>query len=289
MAGSKCSGFHGDLVDNALALDGAEMPLEAVATVNSNPGPSDPDEQLRRQYLYRLRAEQEYDFLEVNWHINMWITWKIREGREFIPGMEEFPGRLYPRRIWECFNKSFPIFVLEYPEGRGRHVGDKVMSKVCRLLINKWFQPYKSVIQWGRFLAKPMFYAVAESSTLENTGEIVERVRTLSQALSYAMQTALKESFDESHLRQKLVIQRLFRSVAVVLWDSDFAPWVTKTADIRALVVTTGFNNGLSAPIDIPGSESYCDGDASALTTTFGEAIDLLISLEKREETAFGI
>ena len=92
-------------------------------------------------------------------------------------------------------------------------------------------------------------------------------------------------------------MQPSFRAVAVTIRTSAFTLETSDISTIPVLIVRTGIEAGLSAPINLgtiaegDRTESTVDsqGSLSAVEITLGAAITFLIALEQREAAVFGI
>jgi hypothetical protein len=92
-----------------------------------------------------------------------------------------------------------------------------------------------------------------------------------------------------------LMVQPLFRAVAIVLRGSDFDVFTKDISQIPVLLVLTGIEEGLSAPITfdpivdqvVVRRDQSTDSVQSA-ETTLSAAVGFLINLEQREMAAFG-
>jgi hypothetical protein len=91
-----------------------------------------------------------------------------------------------------------------------------------------------------------------------------------------------------------LVLQPLFRAVAIVLRSKDYGISVSTIAEIPALLILTGVEEGLSAPItfdsimDKIGAHHQAGVSVQAAETSLATAVGFLMDLEKRELAAFG-
>ncbi|KAM3449291.1 hypothetical protein MY3296_007067 [Beauveria thailandica] len=88
----------------------------------------------------------------------------------------------------------------------------------------------------------------------------------------------------------------LFRAVALVIRTSSWEFQTTQPRDIRVVVISTGVQTSLGAPVDlylVPEAErldSVCDvtGGLQAIETTLRSTTQFLIALEQREADIFG-
>lgn len=88
-------------------------------------------------------------------------------------------------------------------------------------------------------------------------------------------------------------MRSLFRAVAVAIRYTSFSVTVTDISTIPVLIVRTGVEDGLSAPVDVkqvPESDRRAvvadsQGRLSAVEATLDVAITFLMALEQREET----
>ncbi|KAK4044122.1 hypothetical protein C8A01DRAFT_12426 [Parachaetomium inaequale] len=232
-------------------------------------------------------------------------------------GLEDIPG-MRIGEIESCCNKTAPIYILP---------GDSTSLWDWRLLLvvlhnylyRTWFRPYRSEIDWGQFLAQvikvrpgpapqttesPVGAARLAASmscgicahveeTQQKLGDRWYGVMCLEEAVALAKELGFPDS-ERINQQKFLVLQPLFRAVAIVLRSSDYGTAVPAIAEIPALLVLTGVEEGLSAPItfdsiaDKIGAHHQAGDSIQTVETSLATAVGFLMDLEKRELAAFG-
>ncbi|ROW02447.1 hypothetical protein VMCG_06104 [Cytospora schulzeri] len=171
-------------------------------------------------------------------------------------------------------------------------------------LYRKWLRPYRSEIEYGQFLARVILTKPTCLSEETCSQPMMDLVRALSSNVcaraNIAQNTAkaLEEpAWREVPDQQFYIRQPLFGAVAVAIRAKHYTQEVTDVGSIPVLIVRTGVEEGLSAPITLdsisedsriavlPGS----DGEISAVETSLEAAVDFLMDLEQREIAAFGL
>ncbi len=196
----------------------------------------------------------------------------------------------------------------------------------CRGWLTRWvrFRPYRSEIDWGQFLAQvlrihedpagpalsatdgPVKVARVASSI---SRALCARIDTVQQKIGYrpnriitrAEMEALKAElgFTQMHpvgiINPKFIsLQPLFRALAIVIRSADYTTSTPSIAEVPVLIVLTGVEDGLSAPITF---DSIADkikvhhrieDSIQVAETSLATAVSFAMDLEKREVSAFG-
>ncbi|KAF4467721.1 hypothetical protein FALBO_5398 [Fusarium albosuccineum] len=86
------------------------------------------------------------------------------------------------------------------------------------------------------------------------------------------------------------ILQPLFRAVVIVLLAKDYHIRVADIGQLPVLVVLTGIEDGLSAPLSLEPLRDNVDRVISdkAVQVPLGVAVDFVVALEQREVAAFG-
>ncbi|KAF7561540.1 hypothetical protein G7046_g2600 [Stylonectria norvegica] len=214
---------------------------------------------------------------------------------DYLPVMDS-------REFDDTCNKSVPFYILGAPHWY--MVGQVLHNYIYR----RWFQPYRTDIEFDRFICKfisPKDIPNEPSlphSKVENLVDLnkaicasVERHRAIIEE-----QVATGESTFDSPIifktvdLKQFVLQPLFRALLVVADCSEYGGEDSQTVGrMPVLLVRTGIEEGLSAPITFESLAVKTDGQAwgtiSTVKTTLEAAIDFVISLEAREAAVFGL
>ncbi|KAK3939971.1 hypothetical protein QBC46DRAFT_314568 [Diplogelasinospora grovesii] len=259
--------------------------------------------------------------------------------RHFRPSATEFnqPGCLLHEAHHYC-NRTAPIYLLERPWEQRRRLVELFLHVLENYLYHKWFRPYRSEIEYGQFLAAVIYPKPIESlparercsrpvvdliramhsHTCTKVLAAQDRVRTggtgaLAELMSWssadpgdqARLTHLTSREPEQHVRDLdfFILQPVFRAVAVAARTRDYeGENRSELGRVPVLVVRTGVEEGLSAPIDLDAipedkrkgvvtEDGGPDGKIllSAVETDLDTAVAFLMGLEQREIAAFGL
>jgi hypothetical protein len=214
-----------------------------------------------------------------------------------------------------------PIYILPGRQ-KTRYDLQLLYAVLHNYVYRTWFQPYKSEIDWGQFLAQVI--AINPSSPLllpKTPANAAQFAATMSRAICTRVETVQRKvgvrgdelgeiPFGEVLLLQQelgfghwepircrkfLSLQPLFRAVAIVIRIRDYSIAVPDIAEIPVLLVLMGVEEGLSAPITLDsithdGTHKHhrVDGSIQAVETSLATAVRFVMDLEKREVAAFG-
>jgi hypothetical protein len=223
------------------------------------------------------------------------------------------------REIESCCNKSAPIYILPHAS-LSRWDWQLLRIVLHNYLYRTWFQPYRSEIDCGQFLAQPIIVSsTPPPPSLEGPADAARFVSSMSGAICAHVEATQQKIGDRGHdvtplneLRvlaaelgssadsewihgQKfLLLQPLFRAVAVVIRSNDYSIAVPAISQIPVLLVLTGVDQGLSAPItfesimDKSRAHHRLEHSIQAVETSLATAVGFLMYLEKRELAALG-
>lgn len=227
----------------------------------------------------------------------------------------------------ECCNRVAPFYILRSDSSHvGADMGIWVETFLMHLhhyLYRKWFRPYRSEIEYGQFLARIIPTKPTRLPEKTCSQPIVDLVRALSFSVctradkAQDAAKALKDLDPEEqynklyqppdregqtsaqiiHHQQFFIRQPLFGAVAIAIRAKHYTQEVSDIGVIPVLIVRTGVEDGLSAPIRLDSiSEnlricvlSGSDGEISAVETSLETAVSFLMDLEQREIAAFGL
>lgn len=202
-------------------------------------------------------------------------------------------------------NRTAPLFLVsELPlQSTPKTVQESIADyNILRLFISelfqytyqRWFRPYRSEVDRSQFLTKANLVEKAGLPPTDCSPAMIDLVKSWSANLCARVEDTKSRTvdFDESDTAQRLYfMQPSFRAVAVTIRASAFTLETSDISTIPVLIVRTGIEAGLSAPINLgtiaegDRTESTVDsqGSLSAVETTLRAAITFLITLEQRE------
>ncbi|KAF7551855.1 hypothetical protein G7Z17_g4700 [Cylindrodendrum hubeiense] len=168
-------------------------------------------------------------------------------------------------------------------------------------LYRKWFQPYKSDIEYGQFIAKMM----SPRHIPEDIGfsELFDLLVSMNAAICAQVEEAQQQERErqERHIHERrkdarilnedyFIVQPLFRAMAIVFLAGNFTMEVTNMGQLPVLIMITGVEDGLSAPISFESiaqkAEAYIS--KNIIQVSLETAIAFVMDLEQREAAAFG-
>ncbi|RSL52422.1 hypothetical protein CEP53_008098 [Fusarium sp. AF-6] len=204
------------------------------------------------------------------------------------------------RHILDYHNKSTAIYLLD-PQRQGSDLLNGIWKFVDIWLYRQWFKPYKTDIEYGRYVAKSVSLGWGTDTARPTLTDIAGLNTNLCQELSADVlrrlpddllySTKASEKWQDSKdellvaFSQRYILQPLFKAVFIVL-DQTLGPTEGPlTSDdignIPVSLVRTGCTEGLS------GRNS--EGTIDSVQTTLKTAIQFIIGLEKRKMAAIGM
>ncbi|KAK0614117.1 hypothetical protein B0T14DRAFT_570091 [Immersiella caudata] len=96
-------------------------------------------------------------------------------------------------------------------------------------------------------------------------------------------------------MRRFFVLQPLFRAIVIIILSESFNVQMMDIGQLRVLLIRTGVEEGLSAPISFEpiAHQIYALPHGShgeiAVETLLDTAVDFILNLEEREVAAFGL
>lgn len=230
-------------------------------------------------------------------------------------------------QVQDCCNKSVPIYVLSETNTTSQNLLKIVLA---RYLYARWFRPYRSDIEFGQFIAKTIWPLPACHPPGTPDGGLVDLAIPVHAAVCARAESGLRalgevdpekndnglwelvvrnpdvpklpstvswRAFTEVKLDlQFYLLQPLFRAILIIIRNEAYHHTIADVAQLPVLLVRTGVEEGLSAPISfepitpdkINGSEYRGTHRETAVRTTLGAAVDLVMELQAREDAAFG-
>ncbi|OTA05367.1 hypothetical protein A9Z42_0060320 [Trichoderma parareesei] len=240
------------------------------------------DDITREEKLWYLRTNLEADHLGDQFWMCAWRTYE--------PPIDEPLPRIPAYQFKDICNKSVPIYILR---GHWRLAG--ILNNY---IYRRWFKPYRSEIEYGRFITK--FIALRNTDT--PSPAILQSIKSLNEAVSaeirerrlgYDREIATGTAgSDVVADHQNYVLQPLFQALLLVLnptdWNGEDSSSIGK---IPVILVRTGVEDGLSEPISFEAIADKIDAyvGEDAIRTTVETAIGFVMDLEARETRAFGL
>ncbi|KAI0188387.1 hypothetical protein EV127DRAFT_343005, partial [Xylaria flabelliformis] len=259
----------------------------------------------RHTILHQLRTDREYEhrhriFFHSLLHIYQPSLEALNDSPEFHLVMSN-----------EFCNKTAPIYLLR--TRRLSRCGPLLLTSIHNYVYRRWFRPYESEIEYGQFLVKliaprklpPVDMASTKSianlardltTTICSRVDRVQRVHTLTELKKRGPGIDTRNIDECMHQQEFFVLQPLFRAIALVVCEKSFDIDLPSISQLPVLIVHTGTEDGLSAPINLDSITDYTEKlaggpgkETRAVQTTLETAITFLMDLERREIAAFGL
>ncbi|KAL7892193.1 hypothetical protein HDV63DRAFT_415459 [Trichoderma sp. SZMC 28014] len=249
----------------------------------------------REEKLVYLRFQLERDHRSLTGFISAWRTYEPPIDQSLIDGSlidQDLPP-IDTFVFTDLCNKTVPIYF---------HSGySRLAFTLYNYLYPRWFKPFQSEIEHGRFLTKfiaprevkicsrPITTSLESFIALHKT--ICKNVHKRRGEYAAAITSGVKDySIVENH--QSYVLQPLFEALILIIHPQD---WKGENSSlIGRLPVTmarTGVESGLSSPITFEPIADKIDeyiGEV-AVKTSLETAITFVMELEAREIKVFGL
>ncbi|KAK7413285.1 hypothetical protein QQX98_007873 [Neonectria punicea] len=196
--------------------------------------------------------------------------------------MEDF-AQLDRHRALDFRNKTAPIYLLK-GDAEKRGLGGLICMVLHNYLYRKYFRPYRTDIDRGQFVAK-VILCMDQPDTKDEDSAV---------DLAMHMHAIINTRLDSLKPQQFYTTRPLFRAVAIIIPGQNYSTCglVSRVAAMSVLLVLTGEDEGLSAPISFDSiadrAEIVTVGGKAAIRTHLETAIDFIMLLEEREDAAFG-
>lgn len=203
-------------------------------------------------------------------------------------------------------NKSVSIYVVP---GALRAQNLKLFyHSLHNFLYHEWFEPYRSEIEYGQFIAKTVvinhLYGDMETELFERLVKslneklcgYVERVQsdirrfpseTIDQGRGSVSKSVAKTIRDQEFF----ILQPIFKALSILLLGENFNEFTEDVGKIPVYLIRTGLGADLSAPISFEPIIAKVDAvlSESTVQTSLGTAIDFVMELVARENAVFGV
>lgn len=254
----------------------------------------DPDKLL---WLWRTEEEEEHRY-------EMWLNSVMRG--PYSPSVRNIPRlqlNISEFDFSDICNKSVPLYIIpgRIPGHRNRLLWMVLHNYIYR----RWFRPYRSEIDFQRFICKLIYPPDLPFDAATPTPPIVESIISLNQAICAGVEAcrptheASREAIPYSSYPvgcRAYVLQPLFQALIMVISTQNYALQDSKTVGtLPVFLVRTGVEEGLSAPITFESIadkihiEGHRGGKEVIIRTTLETAIDFVMDLEAREAAVFGL
>lgn len=247
----------------------------------------------KENILHNLRGLQESE------HFNNLYCWDGWAGRQYpdmvrLVDLDSLSGMYIGYANGAC-NRTAPVLLIQ-DSWHHYLTTDIFVQELLMYKYKRWFRPYESNIDKGQFLTKvctlPKSPAPPTEACSQETADYI-KIWNANLCARIALAQSNELDYEEENVGEHLYhIRPLFRAVVVAIRYSSFNVMVTDISTISVLVIRTGVEDGLSAPIDleqVPESDRRAvvtdsQGRLSAVEVTLETAITFLMALEKREE-----
>ncbi|KAI0546523.1 hypothetical protein F4679DRAFT_598600 [Xylaria curta] len=292
LEGSSC---RSDLGRNPLDTKDRKRPLYELVVLET-PLP-------RHEILHQLRTDREYEHRH-----RLFIRSLTHMYEPSLEALKDAP-EFHLRMSNEFCNKSAPIYVLR---GRSTRCLPLLLTSIHNYVYRRWFRPYESEIEYGQFLVKlfaPLKLPPVDKMSIKSIANLardlttticervdrVKRVHTLVQLRKLGPGIDTRDIDECMHKQEFFILQPLFRAIALVVCETSF-DMDLPISQFPVLIVRTGTEEGLSAPISLDSITNYGEKlaedprkETRAMRTTLETAVTFLMDLERRETAAFGL
>ncbi|OAA41457.1 hypothetical protein BBO_05443 [Beauveria brongniartii RCEF 3172] len=270
------------------------MSLQSHSDGNDSPPMGEVNQPSKEDILHKLRGMQEDKYLS-----RLWLDSGFYGRKFMVPeNLVDLDSQSYLaiRTANGACNRTAPVFLVQDLQWWHWLTSAIFFQELLLYTLKRWFRPYESHIDRGQFLTRVCVVPRSPAPPIEACSqEMVDYIKMWSTNLCDRVAFAQSEDLDyaEEAAGERLFHMRpLFRAVAVAIRTSSFNVKVTDISTIPVLIIRTGVEDGLSAPIDLE-QVPECDrqavttdsqGRLSAVQVTLDVAITFLMALEKREE-----
>lgn len=262
----------------------------------------------KEEILHKLRGHQESEHFCRLRMLNVEGKWLFQPPNNHNPIDFDSLAGLRLDDANDACNRTAPIYMLrdaweeDTPNRCWTHpdMAQLLISRVFLYTYDRWFRPYRSEIDRQQFLTKTIVPREMALPPQTCSLAMVDWVRRLHA--NFCTRAEYTKSLHQSEEERKsgqqfYFMQPTFSAVAVALRTSQFTLEHQDVATLRVMVISTGKEENLSAPVrldSIPESQVLdvvygADGHIVAVETSLSAAITFLLALEKREAEAFGL
>ncbi|RTE83216.1 hypothetical protein BHE90_002207 [Fusarium euwallaceae] len=242
--------------------------------------------QVRHGIRAVIKGEVQLDRDEILHHLRGYLEYRHREElycQLRAPLRMNCLSQLDRSQTLDFRNKTVPVYLLT-GEGEKTGLSGLLLMVLHNYLYRRWFRPYRSNIECGQFVAKVVL-TIDQPDTKDEDSAV---------DLAMRMHTMINTRLDSIKAPQFYTTRPLFRAIAIVIPGQSYytCGLVSRIATMPVLLVLTGEHEGLSAPISFDSiadrTETVTIGGKEAVRTNLETAVDFVMFLEKREESAFG-
>ncbi|KAH7161952.1 hypothetical protein B0J13DRAFT_614639 [Dactylonectria estremocensis] len=202
--------------------------------------------------------------------------------------------------VFDACNKSVAVYV---PFPLRPHCR-AILILVHNYLYRRWFRPYQSEIELERFICKiitptnlpdePSPSEATIKSFIALNGDICAHVKAKHVAYNELVAAGQEiPGLSQGDNHRLYMLQPLFQALLIIVCVQSYTYREDSTTmgQFPVLLVRTGVEEGLSAPITFEGVAGAGDDSDSAyyIKTTLETAVDFVMSLEAREAAVFGL
>ncbi|OBS20322.1 hypothetical protein FPOA_06695 [Fusarium poae] len=190
---------------------------------------------------------------------------------------------LQGKQALDFFNKTVPIYMLRGDKQK-RGLYSLLTVTLHNYLYRKWFRPYRTDIERGQFIAKVI--------DVEDQPESSDEATAVNVAMT--MRSAIHARLLNLPPKQFYNIRTLFKALIVVIPAESYyiCSSICTVSIMTVLVFLTGENDGLSGPISFDSIDDKVErvfiNGMHGVRTKLEVAVEFIMFLEQREDTAFG-
>lgn len=236
----------------------------------------------REEKLWYLRTKLERRHQD---DMGVYSVWRVYE-----PPIDQPIPAVSDLEFTDLCNKSVSIYIL-----RGYWRFARILHNY---IYRRWFKPYESEIEYGRFIGK----FIAPKDIISPTVATIQSLMSLNKAICAEINDRRQEyirattpgtaRFGFVKDQQNYILQPLFQALFIVInpiaWNGEDSTLIGR---LPVIIVLTGVDSGLSAPITFESISDKSNGyiTQNAIEITLEIAIDFVMGLEAREAKAFGL
>lgn len=256
----------------------------------------------RQEILHQIRGEQESRHRQ--------RVWMQSVRTPLTPDGDKIASRLPEIEVDDVAdfcNKTLPLYIFPVPTSKAHLANGQglLLIVVHNYIYRKWFRPYRSEIEWDRFITKVIVpprqvdscdpltsVHIATSMNARICAQIKARLSSTPRPVEQHMAAEHEEYIDTDVYK----LQSLFHAVAIIIRGEDYSNLIQDIGQLPVSIVLTGLQdpeNPLSAPITFEHIASkvhaYNGTPDQVARTTLETAIEFVMDLEEREITATGL
>lgn len=272
------------------------MRTDTQGVVRGGPHNRPLTEMTREELLWDFRTSEESAHRSMIWRFSE-VFYCMPSARDVKANL---PLHLSVDDYYEICNKSVPVYINNCSKWQQVHI------VLHNYIYRRWFRPYRSEIDYNRFICKFIFPQELPDDEVSSSPSNIRSLIGINMAICNEVKS-LRTSYMEyralGHTRlsdditgipntRHHVLQPLFRALFILVPGEQYNNQDSRTVgELPVYLVRTGVEEGLSAPITfdlITTAISHIE-PGCVVQVTLQTAIDFVIYLEAREAVAFDL